>query len=120
MSREECSGLVIDPGLPARSLFHALSPCGLNTAFVEGLTRYISRLVSAHDVTVLDFICHEVFDSLFPRTAMARDRRRSFLASCYHLDGSEAYTERWVSVLEAATCQTELRSTTLLPYVGIW
>jgi hypothetical protein len=50
---------------------------------------------------------------------MARDRRRSFLASCYHLDGSEAYTERWVSVLEAATCQTELRSTTLLPYVGI-
>jgi hypothetical protein len=119
MSREECSGLVIDPGLPARSLFHALSPRGLSTAFVEGLTRYVSRLASAHDVTVSDFICHEVFDSLFPTAAIPRDRRRSFVARCHLLDGSQAYTERWVNVLEAATCQTELRSTTLLPYVEI-
>jgi len=44
------------PALPPRSRLYSLAPIGVGTAFVEGLTSYVSRLAAAHSVSVGDLV----------------------------------------------------------------
>jgi DNA-binding XRE family transcriptional regulator len=107
------------PQIPERSRFNPLVPLEVAPGLIEAFSRYIGRLAAAHDVRVADLICHSLFDPLFPVGLHLRDRRRRFLANCHLLDGTHAYTPRWVSVMQDATCQRNLELTSLLPYADI-
>jgi hypothetical protein len=109
------AGLEILP----RSVFYSLDPIALGSPMVESLTGYLRRLAAAHEVSVLDFICHEIFNELFPATADRRMRRHLFLASAYLLDGSFSHSPKWASKLEAGTLQNGLQFMTLLPFQGV-
>ena len=45
---------------PKRSPFLPLAPIGLGTALVESMTSYITRLATAHSISVLDLLNHSV------------------------------------------------------------
>jgi hypothetical protein len=105
--------------VPERSTFYSSEALEVAPGMIEGFSRYIGRLAALHDFRVTDLICHSSFDPLFPVGVSLRDRRRGFLAYCHLLDGTHAYTPRWMSVIQAITCQTNLGSTSLLPYANI-
>lgn len=103
--------------IPPRSIFYPLAAKALNTPLVESLTGYLRRLAGTHGVSVVDLICHELFDDLFPETADRRTRRHLFQAEAYQLDGARSFDQRWISRIEAGTVQSDLRNSTLWPFV---
>jgi transcriptional regulator with XRE-family HTH domain len=105
--------------IPERCTFYPLVPLEVAPGLIEGFSRYIGRLAATHDVRVTDLICHSSFDPLFAFGLDLRDRRRRFLAYCHLLDGTHAYTQRWVSIMQDVTCQANLASTSLSPYTDI-
>jgi hypothetical protein len=104
--------------IPPRTTFYPLNVKAYNTPLVEGCTGYLRRLAAAHRVSVADLISHEHFRDLFPASADRRTRRRLFNARGYQLDGSESFGQQWIRRLETGTAQSNLRNTTLWPFVA--
>jgi AraC-like DNA-binding protein len=112
------------PKVPARSRLYSLTPIGIGTSRVEGLTGYVVRLAEAHAVSVGDLVGRELSQHspvplplihpshrLFPR----RQRSHCFRAGSYSLNGLGETTAIWVKALEIGTCQSALQFLTLLP-----
>jgi AraC-like DNA-binding protein len=117
------------PALPRRSRLFGLEPIGIGTAFVEGLTGYVSRLAAAHSVSVGDLVGRELGENgpgslplVHPARRLAPGRRSShcFMGASYSLNGTGEATRLWIDVLQAKTCRTELRMLTLLPLEEIF
>lgn len=104
---------------PRRSTLYCLPPIGIGTPLVEGLSRYLNRLATAHSLSVSDLIELDIFPLGKTNDEDRRGRRRLFHASCYLMDGSELHTEAWVRALESATMQSDLHTLTLLPYIRL-
>lgn len=112
--------------LPPRSRVHALEPIGIGSAYVEGLTGYVSRLADAHAVSVSDLVGKELsligskpsrpFGPFVARNGTAPP---CFHVRCHSPDGLEETAKRWVGSLGNATQQRNLRLLTLLPFEGI-
>ncbi len=105
--------------IPPRSIFYPIEAKAPRTPLVESLTGYLRRLAAAHRVSVIDLICHEHFYDLFPSSAEGPARRHLFRAEGYQLDGSILFDQRWISRLEEGTAQSNLRNSTLWPFVDV-
>jgi transcriptional regulator with XRE-family HTH domain/AraC-like DNA-binding protein len=116
------------PALPARSRLYSLAPIGVGTAFVEGLTSYVSRLAAAHSVSVGNLVGRELSDNgpgplplVHPSKRLQNGRSlfHGFAGASYSLNGAGDSPRLWIEVLEAKTCRRELRVLTLLPFEEI-
>lgn len=116
------------PTFPPRSRLYSLEPIGIGTAFVEGLTGYVSRLAAAHSVSVGDLVGRELAENgpgplplVYPIKRLEHRRRLShcFSGASYSLNGKAESTRSWIDVLQAKTCRIELRMLTLLPFEEI-
>ena len=112
------------PALPPRSRLYSLAPIGVGTAFVEGLTSYVSRLAAAHSVSVGNLVGRELSDNgpgplplVHPnkRLQNGRDLYHGFAGASYSLNGAGDSPRLWIEVLEAKTLRSDLRPLTLLP-----
>jgi TniQ len=104
---------------PRRPPLYPLVPIGSGTPLVECLSGYISRLAWEHSVLVSDFLDVPCLVEVEKRSSDRRTRRRLFHASSFMIDGSPTRTDKWVSVLEAATGIKSFRDHTILPYVEL-
>ncbi len=111
------------PKVASRSPLFSLSPIGVGTPWVEGLTSYVARLAEAHAVSVGDLVGREVsqyspvpLPLVHPSHRLLPRRRRShcFHAGPYSLNGFGETAAIWVKALEAGTCQDGLELLTLL------
>jgi hypothetical protein len=116
------------PTFPPRSRLYSLEPIGVGTAFVEGLTGYVSRLAEAHSVSVGDLVGRELAENgpgslplVYPIKRLEYSRRlwHCFSGATYSLNGTAESTRSWIDILQAKTCRTELRMLTLLPIAEI-
>ena len=112
------------PALPPRSRLYSLAPIGVGTAFVEGLTSYVSRLAAAHSVSVGNLVGRELSDNgpgplplVHPNKRLQNGRGlyHGFAGASYSLNGAGDSPRLWIGVLEAKTCRSDLRLLTLLP-----
>ena len=116
------------PALPPRSRLYSLAPIGVGTAFVEGLTSYVSRLAAAHSVSVGDLVGRELSDNgtgplplVYPnkRSQPSKAQHHCFFGASYSPNGVGDTPRLWIEVLETKTLRSDLRLLTLLPFCGI-
>jgi len=104
------------------SRLHHLEPVGLETAAVESLTGYISRLAGTHGVTTRTLMVHELLP-LFGRDYLIRpvnSSLSSFLAtSARPINGTGHSAEDMVGALQALTLRQDLRFLTLLTWEAV-
>ncbi|MCX6082187.1 MAG: TniQ family protein, partial [Chloroflexi bacterium] len=104
------------------SRLHNLEPVGMETAAVESLTGYISRLAGTHGVTTRTLMIHELLP-LFGRDYLIRpvnSSLSSFLAtSARPINGTGHSAEDMVSALQALTLRQDLRFLTLLTWSSV-
>lgn len=101
------------------SRLHHLEPVGLETAAVESLTGYISRLACTHGVTTRTLMVHELV-SLLGRERLVRPVNgglSSFWAKdARSLNGTGHLAQDMVAVLQTLTLRQDLRFLTLLTW----
>jgi hypothetical protein len=100
--------LAIEP-VAARSRLYALTPMGLGTPFVEGLSGYVVRLAEAHAVSVGSLVAKELSGSINPGGIHLGNVP-------YAINGVGGSAKRWVQALETMTLRSDLRDLTLLPF----
>jgi len=107
---------------PDHSRLHHLEPVGLESAAVESLTGYISRLAGTHGVTTRTLMVHELLP-LFGRDYLIRpvnSSLSSFLAtSARPINGTGHSAEDMVGALQALTLRQDLRFLTLLTWEAV-
>ncbi len=105
--------------LPRSRLF-PLTPRASGTAYVEGLTSYLTRLASAHCVPV-GLLISQAIAPLLPKPYVAGGQERQisrFLDFAVSLNGLGVVAADWMQALTTLTRRPNLHQMTMLPWAG--
>jgi hypothetical protein len=112
--------------IPARSFLYSIPPIGIGTPQVESLSGYIARLAEAHAISVGDLFGRKPKNApscwIIRRSHFYRSRRpkaHSFHATGSGINGMFEWSQKWVRILEEATCQQGLVALTLRPLQSV-
>jgi len=104
------------------SRLHHLEPVGLETAAVESLTGYISRLAGTHGVTTRTLMVHELLP-LLGRERLVRPVNGGLSSfwtkDARSLNGTGHWAQDMVAVLQTLTLRQDLRFLTLLTWGAV-
>lgn len=98
------------------SRLYPITPIGLETARVESLTSYITRLAEAHSVFTGTLITHELAPCIKKAYVSGGESRdvSAFMRYAASMNGVGTLAEDWVRVLEQLTLRVDLRALTML------
>ncbi len=105
--------------VPPRSCLYPIKPKGIDTAYTESLTSYITRLSNSHCVQPRALILHEVLPHLKISNGLKQENRLAWLKGSTGLNGMTPLVEDWVQALEWLTSSNTLRFLTMLTWSNI-
>nr|MBF6596584.1 TniQ family protein [Thermaceae bacterium] len=102
------------------SRLHSLHPLGVGTPFAESLGSLTMRLAATHSVTLDTLITREILP-LFDRTYLTAGGGISGTTwgKLSAINGTGAWSAKWVSILEELTKQADLSALTMLPWAAV-
>lgn len=111
--------------LPLHSRLYHLTPLGIGTPLVEGLTSYLARLAEAHSVHPRDLLIHELTPYLSQLVHCATGQLKAgamsrFLRQSVALNGPTRTARSLVWGLEMLTGRNDLSWLTFLPFTGVF